>query len=713
MADDERLDQLLDQARAPLLVSIAAALLALEGFLLATAGVQSLLLMELTGLWAVFPPLQLGCGVLAIAAAFGMGKLSGPAGPAALLLALMCGLVSGGWLLASAANLVLSPVVFLAAATSVPAFLLVAVSMFSFFRCVRARKQLRDELQEVVPGSGNLALIAAVGLVGLLVAGVLVVSNLAVAGRPMWVAVAVRGGVDPVADAGFRSEFARQIERRGLVPVVVEETLAADASLDEARKAARKAGAAHVIVFDLTAVQERPGILAGTALHAVTCTATFADAGGALEEVSDPVEFAYERATAGEVVSKVSETLAEAFEPWLVQQLFASEAFAPALAGEVDLEDAVAAMELASMEAAVWDRKAAADGYVDFCELEVERLKAVRASEIGDVKCIEQPCRNYTLIGVDEAGRAIVQEGSRFPLFKIPLAAKNSWIESPERLFAVDPARPEQEVDLLRVSNFYDFGKVDLEGAYASLETFDANQQEAIYTVELGTGKPRDIATLQYRERTSWIQAAPGGNGALVKIKKGPCLLVSSNRRVELPPFSRARWVLLSSGPHFLAQTEDQRIALFDRDGQPGERTARLDGWLAQARATDEDTLVVVTRDGGECGLVTLDAATLAVQRRQDLPRCLKSPQILPDGRLVGIAEVAMEGDDPYDREVVLWDPASEELTQLTTGSLDEETVIPTLDGDRVLFNRRIEDWPPEYDTRTYRRQVCWLDLAP
>ncbi len=713
MPDDERLDELLDQAKAPLLVSIAAAILALEGFLLATAGVQSVLFLDLDGLWAVFPPLQLGCGVLAIAAAFGMGKLSGPAGPIALLLALMCGLVSGGWLLASAANLVLSPVVFLAAATSVPAFLLVAVSMFSFFRCVRARKQLRDELEEVVPGSGNLGLIAAVGLVGLLVAGVLVAGNMAVVGRPMWVAVAIRGGVDPAADAGFASEFARQIERRGLVPVLVEETMAADATLEDARKAARKAEAAHVIVFDLTAAQERPGILAGTHLHAVTCTATFADADGAVEEVSDPIEFAYERASAGEVVSKVSETLAEAYEPWLVQQLFASEAFAPALVGEVDLEDAVAAMELASMEAAVWDRKAAADGYGDFCELEVERLQAARATEINEVKCIEQPCRHYTLVGVDEAGRALVQEGSRHPLFKIPLAAKNSWIESPERLFAVDPARPDEEVDLLRVSNFYDFGKVDIEGAYASLETFDAHQQEAIYTVELATGKPRDIAALQYRERTSWIQAAPGGNGALVKIKKGPCLLVSSNRRVELPAFSRARWVLLSSGPHFLAQTEDQRIALYDRDGQTGGRTARLDGWLSQARATDEDSVVVVTSDNGECGLVTLDAATLGVQRRQELPRCLKSPQILPDGRLVGIAEVSMEGDDPFDREVVLWDPASDELTQLTTGSLDEETVYASPDGDRVLFNRRLEDWPPEYDTRTYRRQVCWLDLAP
>jgi len=710
VADEERIDELLEQAKAPLLVSIAAAVLALEGFLLAAVGVQALLFLKAAGVWGAFPPAMAVIGVLSIAAAFGMGKLSRPAGPVALLFALASGAVSGVWLLFAAMNLILSPVVFLAAATSVPAFLLTLVAMFPFRKCVHARRELRDELEEVVPSSGNMGLIIAVCVVGIIVAGVIVAGNLATPGRPMWVAIALRGGVDASADMSFASTYARQLERRGLVAVIIEEPFAEDASLDPIRAAARKAEAAHAIVFDLSVTAEREGILAGTQLWAVTCTATFTDADGDMEVVSEPIEFAYERGTAGEVVYKVAETWAEAFEPWLVQQLFVSEDFAPALVGEVDLDDAVAAMELASMEDAVWDRKASAEGYPVFCELEAEGLKAQREAEINGVQCLDRPCRHYTLVGVDGDGRAIVQDGTRVPMFKIPATARGSWTETPERIFAVDPAHPDQEVDLLRASNFYDFGKVDLEGVYVSVETFDANQQEAIYTVDLVTGTAADIARLEYRERTSWLRAAPDGAGALVKIKKGPCLLVSGNRRTELPAFTRARWVMLSAGPHFIGQMDDMRVTLYDADGRAVSSPVRLDGWLSQARASDDDEILAVSKDGYECDLVTL-GADLRTKSTQAMPGCLKSPQILPDGRLVGITDITLEGDAPYDTEVALWEPGAEAFTQLTTGALSEETVYVTQDGKRALFNRRLDDWPPEYDTRTYRRQVCWLDL--
>ena len=35
----------------------------------------------------------------------------------------------------------------------------------------------------------------------------------------------------------------------------------------------------------------------------------------------------------------------------------------------------------------------------------------------------------------------------------------------------------------------------------------------------------------------------------------------------------------------------------------------------------------------------------------------------------------------------------------------------PSPDVRRLVFNRRLEAWPSEFDTSTYRRQVCWLDL--
>ena len=97
--DDTRMDDLLDQARPPLLVSVAAAILALAGLMMMTTGLQATLFLNMGGIMGLFPYALLGCGALSIAAAFGMGKLSRPAGPVALLFALASGPGSGVWLL--------------------------------------------------------------------------------------------------------------------------------------------------------------------------------------------------------------------------------------------------------------------------------------------------------------------------------------------------------------------------------------------------------------------------------------------------------------------------------------------------------------------------------------------------------------------------------------------------------------------------------------
>jgi hypothetical protein len=264
----------------------------------------------------------------------------------------------------------------------------------------------------------------------------------------------------------------------------------------------------------------------------------------------------------------------------------------------------------------------------------------------------------------------------------------------------------------VRSANFYDFGKLDSTGTYASVETFGSNGTEAIYTVELTSGDRRDVALLEPRERTSWILAAPGGEGALVKIKKGPGQLLSSSRRVDLPGFRRARWVETPDGTRILGQLEDQ-AALFDTDGSRGSGRLALRGVIVAAFTDGGEEMVVIEKDGYDCRMVRVDASSLAVRGQQAMPECLTSPQLLDDGRLLGIARASMEGDAPGDREVVVWDPRTEQLIPLSSGYFEEETVYASPDGLRAIFNRRLEDWPSEYDTRTYRRQVCWLDIPP
>ncbi len=710
--DDGRLDLLLDQARPSVWIPVAALALALEGMLLAAAGLQSVLFLQLSGAWAVFPPLLLGSGVLSIVAAFALGRIVGVGGWLALLVSALSCLVAWGWLVACALSLVLAPGVLLAAAGAPIAFVLVVIALVPFRRCVRARKALARELEGGVPGTGG-GMVAVAVLVGLLViVGGLVLKS-ASTGSPMRVSVQLRGEIDPNADGRFASTFARALGDVGLTAVVETEPLDTDDTLDAARRRARKADAAHLVLLDLATRVEREGVIPGTRLHVVSCTAHFTTSADGVEATSETLEFAFEQATVGEIVSRVGDTWADALVPWVIEQLFASEAFAPVLEGDVELDQVTAALQLAGLENAVWDRRAMAQGYEDFCALERERLAALREGEVDPVRCMGDSCSQYTLIGVDQAGRAIVQDGSRRPLFKVPLTAINSWTEMPERIFAADLDRPEDEQDLLRSANFYDFGKLDLDGGFAAVETFGSNRAEAIYTVDLATGERRDVALLEPGERTAWILSAPGGDGALARVKGGPCLLVSAGKRVELPPFWRARWVRTGGGPRVLGQLEDGTAALYDLEGQPGSGRLTLQGALAGAFSSGEGELSLIDRASGECTLLRVDPTTLSVRERIPMPRCLSAPQMLGDGRMLGIAEVTREGDTPGDREVVLWSPGADELNQVTTGTHDEETVYPTPDGRRAVFNRRLEDWPAEYDTRTYRRQVCWVDLPP
>lgn len=358
--DDGRLDALLDQAKPHLLVSVAALILALEGMLMMTAGVQGLLFVGPSGWLSFFPPVLLVCGVLAIASAFGMGKIVGPAGWAALAISALSLAVAGGWFVICALHLVISPAVLLAAGGSPLAFLATVAAFVPFRRCARARKALARELEGTVPGSGGMGMVAAVVVVGLVLALGYLVLQATRAGDPMVVAVVLRGGIDETADPGFAAAFAYALDGTGLDGVVAEEPLPADASLDDARRAGQAAGAAHAVVVDLSTRIERKGVIPGTQLHVVTCSAELVATGrGAAESaVHEPLEFAFEEATAGDVVSRVGETWAEALTPWVLEGVFASEAFEPVLAGEtgVSLEEMNAARQLASMEDAVWER---------------------------------------------------------------------------------------------------------------------------------------------------------------------------------------------------------------------------------------------------------------------------------------------------------------------------------------------------------------------
>jgi hypothetical protein len=111
--------------------------------------------------------------------------------------------------------------------------------------------------------------------------------------------------------------------------------------------------------------------------------------------------------------------------------------------------------------------------------------------------------------------------------------------------------------------------------------------------------------------------------------------------------------------------------------------------------------------EGEACSVLAVDASTLKADPPVALPGCLWHASHTPDGRLLGIAIATTGGQDiPGDSEVVLWTRGSETFQVLTMGNLREEFPFATSDG-RVVFNRRLERPPREYDTGVYRRVVC------
>ena len=705
--DDGRLDELLERAKPHLIVQVTAAILAINGLFLSVAGLQTLMFLNIEGLWMAVPILQLGCGLGSVVAAAGMSKQWGPAGVLALVVSALAALVAGIWMVGSTMLGILSPLVHANAALSAVSFLLVGVSIVPFFRCVSARKELTREL-DGSPGGGSLAPLAGILGVGLLAAGAWFVLQGVNPGRPIAIVVQVRGGVEEETDARLAKQFAAELADIGLDAVHNAQTLPADAPIDAVRKAASDADAAHAVVLDLTTIEERDGMIGGTKLYAVTCTAHYLSSDTDEVKVSEPMEFAYEGISGRDIVRKVDHAWVEGLAPWVIEQVYTSGAFAPVLEGDVDFDDMQVALEMAGWEEAVWQRRDRAQGFTDYCDLESERLAALQSGEVTPISCLGNPCGQSTLLGVDASGRAIVQESTRKPFFPVPLAATNSWSEPPERIFAVGAAG--EETNLFRSGNFYDFGKVSRNGKYVAMETFGSDHTEAIVTLATADGSQADLVLLEPRERTRYMLPSPDGSRLLAWLDGGDVVLLSAGERVAMPPMRQARWVELPDGPAIAGQLDDDSLVLFDRDGQQLPGKYRLGGRLVDLYDAGNE-LAALVQDDHDCRLDRMVETTLARTSRKELPSCLNTPRMLPDGRLVGTAKVTMAGDIPGDREVVVWTPGDDKFTQLTSGSFREETVYATADGSRVFFNRRLESWPNEYDVNLYRRVVCWADV--
>lgn len=724
--ENQNLDELIEQSNPGTIVTVAAGAIALSGVALFLMGLQALLLIQVSGWMRYMCFGHMALGVCTIAAAYGFGKAKKAGALFGVIFSVLNVFVSGAWVLLSVLSFVLSLLGPLAFAAAIAAVVLSLLGLGSSLRAARARAEIEagdlgdavllDDMGEPVKRSRAGGILVVVVVV-LLLAGAAVAAmfiNAETPGRPTRVVVVQHGSIDPSFDASFRELIREALEEMGLDALAYVEPLEVETTvIDAARHIAGEGEAAHAVLLELSSRRERDGVVPGTGLFSVNLTVSVVSEDETREVPQESMEFAFERATAGEVFRFVQETWLDAMVPWALDNIYQSPSFAPVLRGEVNFDEVPFSSSLQDLEASVERRRKAAMAYSDYCYRERERLNALSDGDVRPVHCAGDPCGQYTLIGVDSANRGIVQDISRTPIFTIPLAGRGAWAEPPERILSVPMEEGGEEQQILRAGHFYGFGNVAGGGNFAAVQPFGDSGRLAVYILDLRSGERHDVALLHPRERTSWAQPSPDGNGAAILIDRGPWLFVRGSTRVELPRYRRAGWVQLAEGPRIFGQLRTGELVLASPDGSVGEHRPLLEGALERVFRVTDGHISALVRNQRACDLVQINAADLTETDRLPLPRCLDDARMLPDGRLVGTAIVSAEGDVPGDAEVALVDPEAATVTPLTSGSYREETVFPTHDGRRVLFSRRLERWPEDHDLRIYRRVVCWVDVPP
>lgn len=743
MTDDTKeLEELVERSKPPALVFVAAAVLGAEGVLLLLLGLQHVMLVHLAGPVAIAPWVMMGLGVLSLGAAKAFGEARPLAVWPTVALAAVLVLSTGAWVLISALMILFSAFSFLAFALSIASVVMVAIAAGPCRRTAQAAKQLeamdraRDEAPVDASATPAAALaelglerrrrgwglpLAALLVIGAIGAGVVLYMKYGGERNPLRVAVAIGGGIDPAFDGPFRDRVVERLDAYGLDAVAAEPIGAGGDVVAPARAAAAEAGAAHALVMELSSRRERDGVVLGTALFAMTATARLVPVDETAQPRSESMEFAFEGATAGEIASDVSQTWIDALSPSVLDWIFESPSFAPVLEGEVSPSEIPAASKLRELTDAVKLRRTLARQFSEYCALETARIGVLDKAAVRPIHCQGDPCDQITLVGLDAEGRAIAQDISRTPIFPVPPVGRTRWAEPPERVLALSLDGAGEPQELFRAGHFYGFGNVAADGRRVVVQAFGTGGTLALVTLDLPSGARRDASLLMPRERTAWALPAPGAEGVAAELTNGTWLSLAGSQRAELAnDFDGAGWVVLEGGVARLAGQLgwSGELALMGPDGAIEDRRlllpGRLDKVLAGQGPSNQLAMIVETDQG--CELLTVDASSptaLAIASQRPLPLCLDTPGLLPDGRLVGTASISADGDVPGDPEVAVVDPATGTATALTSGGLIEETVFPTRDGARVVFGRRLETWPRDYDLRIYRRQVCWVDVPP
>ncbi len=533
------------------------------------------------------------------------------------------------------------------------------------------------------------------------------------------VMVALRGSVGPDYDPLLVDETVAQLRTIGFDAVAAPApiTEAGPAGTEQALDIADAMSAGYTVLLDLEVTRFRDGIEPGTALFdaslAATLLPTNAQPGTTLR--SRRVVFAFERTSASDIAVFVRNRWVAALSSDAAGWIYEDVAFQTGVIhGSPPVEEMGFAHTLRENAQDIDDRNRQLARHAEYCARERDALAAQTAAEPA-IQCVGDPCGQWTLIGVDARGRALAQDISRDPYFPI-LEPRISWSEPPESVTAIPLDGGEPEI-VHRTGHFYGFGSTSPRGEWISLQPFGMRTPAVVVVPTAGDGEARLAASLGERERISSTVPHPAGRGALGRVG-GDYYYFHDGERIVLPNLDTAMWLEREGQAPAIVGATSSAWMILNTDGA-------MEGTpIAITRDDEPRRADVLGRVGGElwahlesragCELARLDLEH-RTSRRDTLPVCLRSEALLADGRLVGVARMLGGHPDPGGHdELVLLDPDALTVTALTNGPLREEVVyVAGGDTPRIVFNRRLEDWPREFDLGIFRRVVCWTDVPP
>lgn len=575
---------------------------------------------------------------------------------------------------------------------------------------------MTDDLDEAaaIRGAGAGKAMLGVGLVVLLLGG---------GGAAFWwltsephrdptrVVVVRAGEVHQHFDEPFARAFGRKLEDHGFDVVEDDAPLSSegDAAIAEARARATAAEAASAVILRFGVDDERAGVLDGQRLYRPHLEAVVVPAEG--EPISHASEFAFEGVSALEIASAVQDTWLDTVALDTIDALYRTAAVREIVDGEdLAMDRMQYVVALREKEAMVERRAERIESFAQECRLARQQMLDVAATEEG-VTCLGDPCRPWSSVGISPDGQtAYVHEHYREPIVEHLDTGRLRWTEPPEGVYAVPLSGEGAPRALLRVGHFYSLATMRADGSALSAAFF-ADGTPAVVTLDPATGEWPGRWLLEANERVLRKEPSADRRHALVYRRREGWALLGEGQPVVMPTFDDARLVDFPDGEtRVVGVLGSAELAVIGLDADPGDLRIPLEGRVTMLDQHG-DRLDIMVREGRQCSVRRFDLAERTLSEPEPLPICLGDVSSLPDGRLLGGARHSVDGDAPGDWEILLVDPADASITTLTKNGLTDELPVASADGSRVLWSRRIGDWPEAFDLELYRRVVCYADL--